>query len=280
MTKEDSQNACYVFSFRWSILANGTWDLEEFCNPAKVLAWLRSKCQDFVIQLEMTEREGPVHNYHYQGTIKMAKRVRAKQLSIEWNEELCGNTISDASAAGKEQLKFYCMKTDTRVAGPWGKRKLATHRDTPTIEEFWPWQTALYKEIQDQPDDRTIHWIWNKEGNGGKTKFAKRMVIENFAKFLSPCKASDALNFVYNCPNENCYLFLLPRTWGSSISKTELYQALESIKDGMIFNSKYSTGTLVMDSPHVVVFANFPPKVECLSLDRWKIREIKNKEFI
>lgn len=102
------------------------------------------------------------------------------------------------------------MKADTKVAGPWGKRKIPTHADVPTIAQFWPWQKQLFHEIQQVPDDCTIQWIWNPEGNGGKTKFSKRMILDNYAKFLSPCKASDALNFVYNCPNENCYLFLMP----------------------------------------------------------------------
>lgn len=52
------------------------------------------------------------------------------------------------------------------------------------------------------------------------------------------------------------------------------YEALEAIKDGIFFSTKYESGMVVFDSPHVVVFANFPPDRTQLSADRWRITNI------
>jgi hypothetical protein len=43
----------------------------------------------------------------------------------------------------------------------------------------------------------------------------------------------------------------------------------------MICNTKYETGVKVFNSPHIFVFANFPPdKPDELSNDRWIIKEL------
>lgn len=52
------------------------------------------------------------------------------------------------------------------------------------------------------------------------------------------------------------------------------YQALEQIKNGIFFCGKYESKMVVMNIPHVVVFANEPPEQSSLSADRWEIQEI------
>ena len=69
----------------------------------------------------------------------------------------------------------------------------------------------------------------------------------------------------------DCVMFDIPRAHGGSIS----YSSLESIKNGMVCNTKYETGVKVFNSPHVIIFANFPPdKPELLSDDRWNVVNI------
>jgi len=48
----------------------------------------------------------------------------------------------------------------------------------------------------------------------------------------------------------------------------------------MITNTKFETGLKVFNPPHIVVLANFPPREEKLSADRWKIYKIKNKDLL
>lgn len=50
------------------------------------------------------------------------------------------------------------------------------------------------------------------------------------------------------------------------------YRAIEQVKNGVITSTKYESQTLILTIPHVVIFANWPPKREMLSEDRWDIR--------
>lgn len=46
------------------------------------------------------------------------------------------------------------------------------------------------------------------------------------------------------------------------------YQALEALKDGIMYSGKYEGGLCVFDTLHVVVFSNEGPKDGMLSEDR------------
>lgn len=52
------------------------------------------------------------------------------------------------------------------------------------------------------------------------------------------------------------------------------YQAIEDLKNGMLFSTKYESAMCVFDAPHVLVFANFPPERAKLSADRWDVRHV------
>lgn len=65
----------------------------------------------------------------------------------------------------------------------------------------------------------------------------------------------------------------LPRSAESS--KKRIYEYLEPIKDGMVTTTKYMGKTSIFRTPHLVVFANWPPWVTSLSEDRWEIYEIQ-----
>ena len=54
------------------------------------------------------------------------------------------------------------------------------------------------------------------------------------------------------------------------------YGAMEKVKDGLYMCAKYESKPIIRNSPHMIVFANFEPDTEQLSLDRWVIKRIKN----
>ena len=66
------------------------------------------------------------------------------------------------------------------------------------------------------------------------------------------------------------YFIQYPRSKEPYVS----YECLETLKDGLWTTAKYEGEVVVRNSPHVVVFANFPPNTAALSMDRWKIGEI------
>jgi len=69
----------------------------------------------------------------------------------------------------------------------------------------------------------------------------------------------------------------LPRSVENDAKR--LYAYIEAIKNGMITATKYSGGTSIFPIGYMIVFANWMPKIKCLSIDRWDIRLMeKNKE--
>lgn len=53
-------------------------------------------------------------------------------------------------------------------------------------------------------------------------------------------------------------MFNLARSLEDAVS----YQAIEQLKDGVCFSSKYEARLKSFPPPHVIVFANFAPKLE------------------
>lgn len=54
---------------------------------------------------------------------------------------------------------------------------------------------------------------------------------------------------------------------------------METIKNGIMFSSKYDSTMKVYDHPHVVVMAHGLPDTSKLSQDRWDIRNINRTDI-
>ena len=72
------------------------------------------------------------------------------------------------------------------------------------------------------------------------------------------------------------YILDLTRTKGKGDSEHDLLSVLESIVDGMIYSPRYGKcKTLLMEPPHVLITSKYALDYTLLSLDRWKVYEIK-----
>lgn len=203
---------------------------------------------------------------HLQGFFGLKKKRRLSEL-----KEYFGPKIHFEPTRSNEQNNLkYCSKDKKFVK--WG------FPDDPppqirVLEALRPWQEEIQEIYRSEPDDRTIYWFWEGTGNIGKSAFIKYMVVTEKVLFCSGGKHSDIINLVFNQDMNRCkaVFFNIPRAHKGKIS----YASLESIKDGMICNTKYETGVKVFNSPHIFILANFPPeKPENLSKDRWHIKEL------
>lgn len=153
------------------------------------------------------------------------------------------------------------------------KEKLLSHyigetKPLKLIKELRPWQQDIENLILSEPDDRTIHWYWEPMGNFGKTSLIKYLLVKyNFITFSRATKSADILTVADI--KKTCYLFDFARSQEGFCP----WIALEQLKDGLISDSKLKkeSRNLVMDSPHIIVFANWPPDTSALSADRWHI---------
>ena len=198
---------------------------------------------------------------HLQGFIHLKKPMRPTELNLPMKPHIepCeGNEIQNVK---------YCSKD-----GDYYKYGFPT--PIKTIE-LRLWQQNILHITNQEPSDRKIYWFYENIGNFGKSAFCKYMVVNHNALFCCSGKYSDLINLVFNSDMDKSrvVIFDIPRNHKNKIS----YSALESIKNGLVCNTKYETGTKVFNSPHIIVFANSPPEEGQLSIDRLIVTELRQE---
>lgn len=203
---------------------------------------------------------------HLQCFIALKKAMRITELKLPYNPHC------QACNGNEEQNVKYCSKE----SDVW---KFGFPKPIKIIQNLYPWQKKVENLIMTEPDDRTITWIFEGNGNVGKTQLVKYLVVKHKTLFCNGGKHTDIMNLVFNqdMDNTTAIVFDIPRANKGNIS----YASLEAIKNGMVCNTKYETGVKIFNPPHVIVFANFPPESEGqLSMDRWNMFELIEGDLV
>lgn len=212
---------------------------------------------------------------HLQGYCEWDKRVRPLSriaiVKIKWFKCL-GNRDSNIE---------YCTKLETRA--PNGRHWLkGLTIPLPLIDpmaghldHLYEYQQKILDIIKGPVDSRKIYWFWDKNGNVGKTDFAKHLVIKYGAAFLggkgADVKCAVASRILKKGINSmNVAIFHFTRTIENYVS----YESLEAIKDSVFFSGKFESDECVYNKGHILVFANFEPEYAKMSQDRWDVCEI------
>lgn len=175
----------------------------------------------------------------------------------------------------------YCSKVATRVSETYftniDKYIKEDLEDWYEDELAKPWQKEILNIIETKPDRRKIHWYWSNKGEIGKTTMVRHILIKHADK--ATYVAGEYKNIMFAV----CALKKFPKIimWNLPRSvKNISYRAVESIKDGILFNEKYESGCKVVNPPHIIIFANWRPceddieDEEYLSKDRWIITNV------
>lgn len=240
-----------------------TFNNYEEDDKTKIFQILVPLCKRFVFQEETGENGTP----HLQGYVELITKKRGTEIITYTNK------IHWEGCNKPENAEAYCMKERTRTGEIYQYPK-----PIRLILPNKPWQIQLLKQLENEPDDRTVHWIWEPIGGVGKSQFAKYCMGSLNYCYCDGGRKSDIVNLVYNTDMNRCrcIMFDIDRSKKNSIS----YSAIEQIKNGMVCNTKFETGYKLFNSPHIVIFCNYPPDRERLSSDRWKIYEIVNMELV
>lgn len=129
-----------------------------------------------------------------------------------------------------------------------------------------PWQQTLNDSLKLPPDDRTVTFVVDYEGNKGKSWFAQYYCRHHDdCLLMRPTKHAD---MAYALPNKLRVLFL-----DCTRKQVEYlpYTFLEECKDGYVFSSKYESRMKSYGNMHIVVLLNQDPDMTALSADRYKI---------
>lgn len=125
----------------------------------------------------------------------------------------------------------------------------------------------LKTKLEGHVNNRAVYWIWDATSNKGKTWFATYAAVMMDAIVFSNGKSAD-LKYAYN--EEHIVIFDFSRTQEDQVN----YQAIEQIKNGRVFNTKYESCMNIFEPPHVVCFANFKPDMDAMSRDRWRVTDL------
>ena len=259
----------FHFSLRWTIQ---NIDGDPMDHQQTMKKTLEDNFDKWIFQLEDTG-----NNLHFQGYAHATDKNRPKTLAVAINDTLRGIEVQRSSTAGIQALKKYAMKPDTRVAGPWADHVIYMGQDLPT--QLFDWQKRLESYLLGPVNDREIIWCFNREGRNGKSKFAKYMAYHHGILKLTYGERDNLLNLVSKMGPKRAYIFDLTRTKPASLPWSDVISTMEDIKTGHFVNLKYETNAILMNSPHIVVMANYPPKVEQMSADMWTIVELPDCEL-
>ncbi len=221
------------------------------------------------------EEIGESGNNHLQGYICFTTKKRPKSVFQEHP------TIHWEKCKRPKEAITYCQKQDTRVPN----KKLHYRGIIPEVtlrvlklEQLFKWQSQVC-DLIDTSDGRTIYWMYEPEGNVGKSALVKYLCV-NFNAILLSGKGADMKYGIMSYRESKggwptLILIDVPRTVLDYVS----YSAIEEIKNGCFFSGKYESGMAIFNSPTILCFANEKPKCDKMSLDRWCVYEIINKEL-
>lgn len=134
-----------------------------------------------------------------------------------------------------------------------------------------PWQLDLERQLNEEPDDRSVIFVVDEEGGKGKSYFARWYYSKypDRTQLLGVGKRDDIALAVD--VSKQVFIFNVPRL---SIEFLQ-YSILEMMKDRVIFSPKYSSTTKIMSGKvHVLVLTNEQPDFAKMTEDRYKIVNI------
>ncbi|UOK21032.1 replication associated protein [Chifec virus UA13_150] len=218
---------------------------------------------DYVFQEETGEKGTP----HLQGFVKFKNARYLSSLLKEFKGcyfEPCRNETA---------AEQYCQKNNTRTGKVYSNITKVTELKIPTYNQLFDWQKKVVELIQTEPDDRSIYWYWDREGCSGKTTLIK-YICTHFKNATFTCASKSADIITIANIKYNIYLLGFAR----SQEHFAPYNAIEQLKDGLISDSKLKkiSRNVMMNSPHVIVFANWPPDKNAISNDKWVITNLQH----
>lgn len=158
--------------------------------------------------------------------------------------------------------------------------RFTTHADTVEIlkvrfgkpNEF---QKGIIKTVRSQSDRQVDVW-YDPKGNHGKTWLTMHLWERGEALVVprSSTTAEKLSAFVCSAYDGEPYIIIdIPR---SRKITDELYEAIEELKDGLVFDHRYSGKTRNVRGAKIIIFTNTKLDQTKLSKDRWRLHGTKN----
>jgi hypothetical protein len=250
----------------------------------EMMAFLVEWAKKWAFQHEVGSQNG---YEHFQCRLSLFTKKRIGEIISTTKALLpAGAHWSITSATVHQGQQFnYVLKADTRKEGPWTDKD---YEEPPVLtrqlrhfkqQEPHPWQKQCLEMVKEE-DDRTIKLIVDKHGNAGKSIFAEYCEYEGLAYEIPPMRMmEDIMQCVQAINPKKAYLIDLPR--GMKKDKlSDFYSGLESLKNGVSYDKRYSFKKRRMDRPQVIVFTNTYPDWLLMSADRWEVWDMQEDKSL
>jgi len=217
---------------------------------------------------------------HLQGYVEFEN-----QKDFDCLKKLCPRAHWEKAKGSKQKNIDYCSKEkiliNTLFSEKEKKEDLIRAKKMRILESYknieWKnWQKQIIDILEGPKNDRVINWVFEKNGNVGKT-FLCRYIYMKYSCVLGTGKKTDVAFAIKTFLDENdqkdpdVIILDIPRTNIDYVN----YSMLEKLKDGLFSNGKYESCDIFFEEiPHLFCFANEPPNYENVSQDRWNIINI------
>lgn len=213
------------------------------------------KAEKYVIGDEIGKDTG---YEHYQGRVLFRKPMTMKeilQINIEWGVP--------AHWSPTHVHNFdYCEK-EGKYYRSW-EGALAKFRDI----ELRPWQGQVIADLVEQ-NDRQVTVVMG-QGNDGKSWLAKHLVVKyGYAYVPAMPQFEDYMFMAMAHESAKGFIFDLPRA-DTIQQKKAMWMAMETIKNGYLYDKRYNFTEKWIEPPKMLVFCNEWPPLDVLTADRWR----------
>lgn len=209
--------------------------------------------------------------------VSMGKPGARNDLKAVEDDIKKGHTYDELCAAHFDTVARYSRFIQERVQAHATQAELNSSLKEYEGVVWKPWQQVVLDLVQEEPDRRRIHWIWESTGSVGKSYLAKYLAAEHQAILLKPGKQTD-LSYIISKSRSKLVIFDLSRTNAPTEGREHFldssYSLAEDLKNGVIQSTKYDSTTIIRGTSHVIFFANFPPDMTKWSQDRYFITQL------
>jgi hypothetical protein len=133
----------------------------------------------------------------------------------------------------------------------------------------YEWQDKLY-ELCQSIDDRFINVIQDTHGNNGKSVFVEWLAYERMGFQIPPM--GDIMQCCMSIKPQKCYFVDMP-TGMKKNKRSEFYSKLLSLKDGVLYDKRYSFKKMRINRPQIFLFTKDYP-FDVPTPEKWLIWEM------
>lgn len=249
----------------------------------KIIEFLSQRAAKWAFQLEFTMKG----RFHWQMVVEMKHVCTIATFKKDFYKFV---ELDSFVRAQHDKTFSYAMKKGGRYGPFTNEKKKRLPRDLDNMLPY-PWQAQIVQQSKDaQIESDVANVLVNFDGGVGKSKLCKYMLAHGLAyvvgKEIRPERISQHMASVATKRkwlDENLVQTILincPRGW----NQEHLWSNVETIKDGMFTEDRYSSDCVPLTTPIVWVFMNEEPEYWRLSARRWKLWMVgedgKLKQFV